>query len=166
MLIGPSEQVAGTILGSLVIHMYKRTGNKSNQNSKTIYLSKILSSVVWGMQRCSFLDEGYVIVPVPSRHLERSTTFRLWILETAQSSLECVTQAHYQVTQKASSSVFEASLVYRVSSRTARATQRNRLEKCPPHTHTQKIKERNNSVKRGNRSRLPWGNWIVSSQWR
>lgn len=50
MLTGPSEQEVATTLDSLVTHVYQRMGDKSNQNSRTIYLSDILRRpVVWGM---------------------------------------------------------------------------------------------------------------------
>jgi hypothetical protein len=57
MLIGPSEKEVATTLDSLVTHtyIYERMGNKSNQTSRTVYLSEIFRSpVVWGMQRYSF----------------------------------------------------------------------------------------------------------------
>ena len=45
-------------------------------------------------------------------------------------------------------SEFEASLVYRVSSRTARVTQRNPVSKNKTHTYTQKQKAKPNQNKK------------------
>lgn len=75
------------------IYTYQRMGNKSNQNSRAIYFSEILrSSVVWGMQRYSKVEDKLLYLAHPTTKKEAHLLVGLFGLGVLLWHIHQVTQ--------------------------------------------------------------------------